>query len=108
MKTALKLKPYNGPAGPTQEQADHNTQVLAQELLKLEIPSKEDREYAQLLWGGDDLNLEIFHPTKPGQIIHAGYDRWGFCVEGDGCFDNIDQATLKETITAIKTWFFSK
>ena len=99
----LKIRDYKGGAGPSKKQAEHNTRVLAQELKKLNIPFKENREWAKFYWDGDDLILEIFHPKKVGEIMMVGYDRWGFVIENVD--SPVDQGTLKDTVAAIKKWY---
>lgn len=98
-------KAYTGPAGPTKEQSETNTKTLGQELKKLKIPFKEDREYSKELYDEDDLNLKIENVL--GEIIYVGYDRWGFVVDGDIGLD-VDQENLTTTISIIKKWFESR
>jgi len=90
--------PYTGPAGPTEQQAENNTLELAVLLVNLNIPFKEDMEYAFELWGSLDLNLKL---SNKGKTIFVGYDRWGFCIDGEYDGDG-DQLSLEETLECIK------
>lgn len=103
----ISYKPYNGPEGPSNEQAEYNTEALAKALTALKIPFQRDREHAKKLWDGDDLNLMIIHP-KDGQVIYVGYDRWGYCADdmANPLFE-IDQADLARTIHNLKKWYNS-
>ena len=97
----LNYIPYTGPGGPDKEQADNNTLFLGTKLKEAGIPYEEDREYADDMWGGDDLNLRITHP-KSSKEIWVGYDRWGFVVD---CSGDIDQDSLEKTIKYIVEWY---
>jgi len=97
----ITYNPYRGGAGPTKEKADNNTLYLGQLLKATNIPFTEDREYSKEMWGGDTLNLKI---VKEREIAYAGYDRWGFCVDGIEEID-IDQDSPQATIEAIKKWY---
>jgi hypothetical protein len=98
------VKYYTGGAGPSRELAEYNTQVLGRELKLLNVLFKEDREFAEAMWGGDELSLRIVHPKKPGDVIYAAYDRWGFVL--DNTRSDLDQETLEVTVKAIKDWYF--
>lgn len=103
---SIQYCPYNGPAGPTKEQADSNTSHLGQLLSKLGISFEEDRNYAKKLWDGDDLNLKLVN--KNDETIYVGYDRWGFVIDEIAKSDiEIDQADLETTLEFIKSWYFS-
>lgn len=99
MKEAtLQYNPYRGPAGPSKTLAEKNTLCLAFLLKEEGIPYTEDREYAMQMWGSPDLLLKIVD-SESGEDLYAGYDRWGFVVDG---MEEIDQCDLKETLQAIK------
>jgi hypothetical protein len=102
-KNSTQYQPYEGPGGPTQEQADNNTRYLGQLLNEAGIPFEEDRDYAKELWDGDDLNLKI--TNKKGEVVYAGYDRWGFVVEGHPFMQALDQEDVEITLTYIKSWY---
>jgi hypothetical protein len=100
-----KYEPYNGPAGPSKEQKENNTLCLAELLKQKNIPFETDREWAKIMWGGDELGIVI----KKGNVsIVAGYDRWGFVVESNNFVDiDVDQCPLDETVDAIVKWYNS-
>lgn len=99
----VTYQPYSGPAGPTEKQIENNTKFLAGELENRNILYKEDREYAEKMWGGNDLNLIIIHPITGKKAI-VGYDRCGFCI--DGINSKMDQECLESTVGYLKDWYF--
>lgn len=98
-------QPYNGPAGPTKEQKEGNTLYLGELLKKHNIPFTEDRDWARLNWGGDDLNLLITKGESNREFIYVGYDRWGFVAESDNPIFDLDQADLDTTIVEVIKWY---
>lgn len=104
-ESSKKEQPYTGGAGPSEEQTIHNNKVLAQKLKKIGIPFVEDTEYAEEMWGSPDLLLKIINP-KSKKPIYAGYDRWGYVVDGAGLTDDgVDQENLQVTLKYLAKLF---
>lgn len=98
-----QVKNYVGGAGPSEELVSHNNKVLARELKKLGILFVRDTDFLEELTGVKQTPLlKITHP-RTGSVAYAGYDRWGFVV--DGVEDFIDQCSIEKTITAIQKWY---
>lgn len=99
---------YAGGAGPSEELAKHNNQVLSERLRSLKILFVQDTSFLKKLTGVKQTPLlKIKHPVrKRNKYIFAGYDRWGYVIDllpeeaGD-----IDQANIEETIKAIENWY---
>lgn len=107
----MEMRNYKGPAGPTEEQIQHNNKVLGLELKKLKIPFVKDFEFLKDLTGVEQCNplLKIQHPNgNKDHVIYVGYDRWGFCLDHpklEEDYLDIDQGELEETLAAIKKWY---
>ncbi len=100
-----KYEPYEGGAGPDENQQEKNTKTLGILLKKDGIPFIEDREYAEELWGSPDLVLKIKNP-KNNDFIYVSYDRFGYVIDGDGVEDDgLDQEDLKTTIKYIRNLY---
>ena len=84
--------PYTGSAGPSNEQRDGNTLVLAQLLKENGIPFKKDIEYIKELCGVEQLLLKL--ERGDATSIYVGYDRWGYVIDGT----DYDQISLEETL----------
>lgn len=105
LKLGKKFLPYSGGSGPSGAQADNNTMYLARQIAS-DVKHELDYKHAEELWGGDALNVKITHPVTT-VIIYVGYDRWGFCVDGDFAED-VDQWGVDDTVAAIKKWYNKK
>lgn len=96
----IEFKPYQGPSGPTNEQALNNTLFLAKKLLELEIPCTPNYSYyAEITGNPDVLCVEVMNDKQ--QKVIVDYDRWGYaCDELE-----LDQSDLSNTLDAIVSWY---
>lgn len=89
----LKYEPYTGGGGPTEDQVRNNNQAL-KEMLEAAVS---DIKITDALHPDYEDPTPIIIITKDnGEVLRVGYDRWGFCGEGD-VEEGLDQAGLNET-----------
>lgn len=77
---------------------------LAEELTKLGIHFTIDTAWALKMWGVRDRLIRFKNPVTR-QSMYAGYDRHGFVIDGPGAGEEIDQASLAETVDYLKDLF---